>query len=102
MTILPEIPDPNIVLEMEPEDLAPVILRYLQKKQQSGEQINRYNFSLLNDPRIYEHMPGPKAERYAERLMEGWMWLEREGFIAPKPGTQDGWSFVTQRGMAIV
>lgn len=30
------------------------------------------------------------------------MWLEREGLIAPKPGTQGEWVFVTRRGRQIV
>ena len=30
--------------------------------------------------------------------MEGWMWLEREGFIAPKPGQQGEWVFITRLG----
>ncbi|MCX6755176.1 MAG: TIGR02391 family protein [Candidatus Nomurabacteria bacterium] len=35
-------------------------------------------------------------------LMEAWMWLEVEGFLAPQPGTTDGWSFVTRKGKKIL
>jgi uncharacterized protein (TIGR02391 family) len=30
--------------------------------------------------------------------MEAWVWLEREGLIAPKPETTGEWSFITRRG----
>ena len=30
--------------------------------------------------------------------MEGWGWLEREGLLAPKPGSQGEWVFITRRG----
>ena len=31
--------------------------------------------------------------------MEAWVWLEREGLIAPRPGEQThGWVFITRRG----
>jgi hypothetical protein len=45
-----EAPAPEQVLEMDPEELAPFILRYPQK--QPVGSINRYNFSLLNDQEL--------------------------------------------------
>jgi uncharacterized protein (TIGR02391 family) len=33
--------------------------------------------------------------------MEAWVWLEREGLIAPKPGQSGEWVFVTRRGRKI-
>lgn len=97
MTRLIELGDPNLVLEMEPEELAPIILRHLQ---QQKFQINRYNFSLVNDGALVEQL-GQNVGAYAERLMEAWMVLEREGFIAPQPGMQGEWAFVTSKGRKI-
>jgi uncharacterized protein (TIGR02391 family) len=34
--------------------------------------------------------------------MEAWTYLEREGFVAPQPGQQGEWAFVTRRGRAVV
>ena len=99
MAFLDEAPPIEEIMEMEPEILAPFILRYLQKQPQGT--INRYNFSLINDPRIYEKL-GRKADDYGRCLMEAWMYLEREGFIAPNPGQQDDWAFVTRRGQKVV
>ncbi len=100
MSFSNESPPPEEVLEMEPEELAPFILRYLQKQPQNS--INRYNFSLLNDQAIYQRLGHVKAEEYAKCLMEAWVYLEREGFIAPRPGQQGEWAFVTRRGQKVV
>jgi len=93
-----EAPPPEEVLEMEPEELAPYILRYLLKQ---PNNINRYTFTLLSDHELLTRL-GPKAKNYAECLMEAWMYLEREGFVAPQPGTQGDWAFVTRRGQKVV
>jgi uncharacterized protein (TIGR02391 family) len=57
--------------------------------------LNRYNFSL---PHTLQGYPPAYHARVGEALMEAWVWLEREGLLAPKPGTQREWVFVTRRG----
>jgi uncharacterized protein (TIGR02391 family) len=96
MSFWREAPTPEEVLKIEPEELAPFILRYLQK--QAPGSINRYNFSLVSDG----DFPRQIHQQYAECLMEAWMYLERQGFIAPKPGSLGDWMFVTRRGKKIV
>ena len=100
MTRLPEIADAKVAVEMEPEELAPIVLRYLISASTRGQQLNRYNFSLINDHEVRGQL-GRQVEEYAQRLMEAWMYLEREGFIAPTPGQQGEWAFVTKRGQAV-
>lgn len=100
MSFLHEAPPPEEILEMEPEELAAFILRYLQK--QPPNTINRYNFSLVQDADLYQRLGHGKVEEYTKCLMEAWMYLEREGFIAPQPGQQSDWAFVTRRGRKVV
>jgi uncharacterized protein (TIGR02391 family) len=100
MSFLQEAPPPEEVLEMEPEELAPFILRYLQK--QPPNSINRYNFSLVSDADLYQRLGHAKVEAYTQCLMEAWTYLEREGFIAPQPGQQGEWAFVTRRGRKVM
>jgi hypothetical protein len=92
MTRLTELCDPNLVLELEPEELAPVILRYLQQQKQQ--------ISLIS-PALAAEL-GRNVEAYAEKLMEAWMVLEPEGFVAPLPGMQGDWAFVTSKGRKVV
>jgi hypothetical protein len=66
-------PDQTTLLEMEPKDLGPFVLRFLMGPNASG-MLNSHNFGMIVPS-------GPVGER----LMEAWMWLEREGLLAPKP-----------------
>lgn len=96
MSIFSLLPDPEVLLSLEPEELAGVVLEYLNSisPPESG-QLNRYNFSLSHTVQDY-----PKNYQYkiSQALMEAWVWLEREGLIAPKPGSQGNWFFITRRG----
>lgn len=92
-------PDPETLLSLEPEELAGAVLEFLNSidERMSGG-LNRYNFSL---PHTVKEYPGPYQERISQALMEAWVWLEREGLIAPKPGQNGEWVFITRRGRQI-
>ena len=99
MTIHSLIPDPEVLLALEPEELAGVVLEYLNTLDpRSSGQLNRYNFSL---PHTVEGYPTVFQDQISQALMEAWVWLEREGLIAPRPGQSEGWIFVTRRGQQI-
>lgn len=80
-------------LEMEPEELAPFVLRHLKRV----DHINRYNYTLETNGGLREYANGHIKE-FQKRLMEAFIWLEREMFIAPEPDTQGEWRFITRRG----
>jgi len=93
------IPDPEIVLSLEPEELAGAVLEILNSMDQSKKgKLNRYNFSL---PDNFKEYPQKYWEPISRAIMEAWVWLEREGLIAPEPGSQGEWVFVTRRGKQI-
>jgi uncharacterized protein (TIGR02391 family) len=71
------------ILDMDPEDLGAHMLHYMTRQH---AETNRFNFMLM----VY---PG----QIAERFMEAWSWLEREGFIAHKPNDMHGMSFFVTR-----
>jgi hypothetical protein len=93
VNLLPPLED---FLSMQPEEIAPLVLKYLETQ----TNINRYNFSLPSRE-IEEYGKGKSNDVY-KILMETWMWLEIEGFLAPQPGTMDGWAFVTRKGTEIL
>jgi uncharacterized protein (TIGR02391 family) len=81
-------PSQEQILEMGPEDLGTHMLHYMMRPQ---AETNRFNFMLM----VY---PG----QIAERFMEAWGWLEREGFIAHRPNDMHGMSFfVTRAGKRV-
>lgn len=94
------IPDPEALLALEPEELAGVVLEYLNSLPHSESgQLNRYNFSL---PHTVNEYPRQYQDRISQALMEAWVWLEREGLIAPEPGAKGEWVFITRRGEQII
>jgi len=61
--------------------------------------LNRYNFTLPSGAAA--PYPHPYQERVSKAVTEAWVWLEREGLLAPRPGDQHGWVFVTRRGKEV-
>lgn len=98
MTIPSIIPNPDDLLALEPEELAGVVMEYLNSQTSNSGVLNRYNFSLNHTVKDY---PLNYHEATLKALMEAWMWLEKEGFIAPKPGDSGDWIFITRKGKRI-
>ena len=87
--------DPEDLLSLEPEELAGVLLEHLNSlPERERGRLNRYNFSLHCTVADY---PENYHDQISCALMEAWVWLEREGMIVPKPGS-DGWSRISRRG----
>ena len=84
-------------LDMEPEELAPFVLKHLKEI----GRINRHNYTLGTGGEIRDYA-GERIEEFQKRLMEAFIWLEREGFIAPMPGTTGDWRFITRRGEKVL
>lgn len=86
-------------IEMEPEELAIFVLRYLNTQ----TNINRHNFLLGSGSEFIDYAGKEKErEKFLEKLSMAWMWLEKELFIAPKPGEAGEWAFITPRGKKIL
>lgn len=98
MTIYEIIPDPEALQALEPEEVAGIVLEYVNSMPDG--KLNRHNFGLQHTVKEYPQQCWDDLSRV---LMEGWMWLEREGLIAPAPngGSGSEWYFVTRRGKKI-
>ena len=93
------ISDPEALLALEPDELAGLVLEYLNSLPSSElGQLNRYNFSLSHTVQEY---PDQYKNEISHALMEAWVWLENEGLIAPEPGKQGEWVFITRRGRRV-
>ena len=87
------LPDASVLLALEPEELAGVLLRVLASQEARSGSLNAYNFTLPGNLQGY-----PDHKVVGEAVMEAWVWLAREGLIAPRPGSKGDWVFVTRRG----
>jgi uncharacterized protein (TIGR02391 family) len=92
------VPDADAILALEPEELAGVLLEWLNRlSERDRENLHRGNYSL---PHVVEEYPPPKREPLLRALMEAWVWLEREGLIVPKPGSSD-WFVLSRRAQKL-
>ena len=92
------IPDHELLLNLEPEELAGVILEYLKSLPEDSAELNRQHFG---SPHTVERYPPAHQDSIRYALMEGWVWLEKEGLIAPKPDEGRDSVFVTRQGLSI-
>lgn len=92
--ILPPI---DTLLQLQPEELAVPLLEILCRiEENKNEQLNRHSFML---PHTFKDYCDQKYwDDAARALTESWIWLEREGLIAPQPRQERDWIFVTRRG----
>lgn len=100
-----EIPDVQVLLALEPEELAAKLL-FLVRKQVAGLIEERAMFhpgQLLDhlfDERIKDHPKYPIQFRFEVRLAvwEAWCWLEAQGLIIPDPNNgQAGYRQLSRR-----
>lgn len=90
------IPDPEALLALEPEELAGIVLEYLNSLgHEDRGLLNRHNFTANHTVQDY---PKEYWDHLRQALMEAWVWLEREGLIAPRAGSQGDWVVVSRRG----
>ena len=90
------LPSHEDLLELEPEELAGVLLEAL------GENQNITLGSMTQKHFVREY-PEQHHDKILKALMEAWNWLEREGFVALLPGLHTGSAhfFVTRRGLQV-
>ena len=96
MSIHSLVPDAKALLELEPEELAGVLMEYFNSLSTSEQRnLNRFNFSQNDTVREY---PQDQQKELSQALMEAWVWLESEGLLVPKPESQGEWVIISRRG----
>ncbi|MDP3395670.1 MAG: TIGR02391 family protein [Methanoregula sp.] len=96
------IPDSDALLALEPEELAGIVLEFLNSlgHGQADQLLNTHNFS---QPDTVDGYPQEKKKEILKALMEAWSWLDSEGLIAPRPGCMDSPSFfISRRGKKVL
>jgi uncharacterized protein (TIGR02391 family) len=95
-TLYDIIPDADSVLALEPEELAGIGLELIESVEPGTA--SRLHPSSFAHPDTLGPFPEHVRKQVAFAMAEGWNWLVREGLIAPTPGDNFGWHFVTRRG----
>ena len=111
--LLEMLPDADFLLKLEPEELAGYLLESLEGSQNiNPESVISHDYllrSLEAKTELRQKYPPGHDDEILFALMEAWQWLEREGFVAPRPTRLSGRTsirvvttyFVTRRGQKI-
>ena len=98
MSLYSLVPDVKALLDLEPEELAGVLMEHFNSLSPSEQrEQNRYNFCLHTG----QEYPQDQREKLSQALMEAWVWLEHEGLLVPKVGTQGEWVVISRRGQQL-
>ena len=89
-------PDIEVLLRLEPEDVGPMILEYLNSCF-PGQALHRHNFVSGGFGGEFVRYAGSKLQQVKEVLSEGWAWLEREGLLVLSPNDSTGSAYVISR-----
>jgi uncharacterized protein (TIGR02391 family) len=105
---LTDISDLDVLLALEPEELAPIALRSaLDQKGGTGSFHFQALPSLLFERQgtvLEGRFPRSRRPEGEMALSEAWSWLIAQGLIVPEPGTngQNGWMHLTRRGRRLL
>lgn len=98
-----DFPPPEALIELEPEEIGQYLLIHLNREMKARGQnkFHRYNETSGENPQVKQYASG-LSQQVSEVLSEAWMWLIREGFLAPLPNeSHDEWVRVSRRGQKI-
>jgi len=101
------LPDAEVVLALQPEELAGLLLEVLNSSIEFGKGRARENYfhrpNWIGDAtHSREGYPHARLEEIKRAVLEAWSWLEHAGLVAPHPDASTwGQYFVTRRGQAI-
>ena len=95
------IPDADVLLGLQPEEVGGALLVVLNSRGTPTETFHPQNMISDLFPLNNEVYPRERQEEIGQALMEAWTWLRREGLTATDPDVSNargGWAFVTRRG----
>jgi uncharacterized protein (TIGR02391 family) len=99
------IPNEDDLLALEVEELAGILLVYLNScGSNSGDSVVQNDLiSVHNFVRNLESHPEYPTQRSAvnRALMEAWNWLQREGFLIQQATQPAGWYFLSRRAQRL-
>lgn len=95
------IPDPEVLLALEPEELGAKLL-FLMKERRGQIHQNNFENELFDGPGRPGY-PRQKERDITLAYAEAWAWLEAQGLLVPETGTngQNGWRRLSRRALRV-
>ncbi|QSA99334.1 TIGR02391 family protein [Methylococcus sp. EFPC2] len=95
------IPDPEVLIALEPEELAVKLLfLFLRGRKEKVQRLDvtsgLWSLGLVKEPGCY---PSEYKERVELAVSEAWAWLEAQGLLVPEAGANgySGWRHLSRR-----
>lgn len=98
--LIQAIPDPDLLLALEPEELAAKLLFLLRKQGEPMFNLDGLLSGLWGDTtRGYVGYPRQRENEIGLALAEAWAWLTAQGLVVPDTGIngQSGWRRLSRR-----
>lgn len=99
------LPPPEVLIELEPEEVAPRLLMYLNYFVKQDNNRNKVHISShLNESNpVFVGYSGVYRDQVLFVLAEAWGWLVQQNFLCPDPTEplSNGWLFISRRGKTI-
>ncbi len=99
------LPPPEILIELEPESIAPNLLLYLNDFVSHDNQGNKLHIShhINEGNSLLRDYAGTHLKQVLLVLAEAWGWLIQQNFLCPYPNdsSSNGWLFISRRGTTI-
>jgi uncharacterized protein (TIGR02391 family) len=93
------VPDAETLLALDPEELAGVLMVYLNSLPANERRVFNMGNHLSDPSRMFSEYPPDRREQLASVFVEAWASAEREGFIVRSPGHgSSDWFVVSRRG----
>ena len=98
--LLTAIPDVEVLLALEPEELGAKLLFLVKTGRRSfhPDEMARELWSSVTTP-VGQQYPRAQMAAIEQALSEAWAWLQAQGLMIPEPGTngQNGWRVLSRR-----
>ena len=88
-------PEVDTLLQLEPEDIGPLMLKYLNET--NAQALVRYNFVSSGFAGEVPGYAGSRLPEVQRVLSEGWTWLEREGLLSLAPNNPSEHAYIISR-----
>ncbi|SRR5258706_2655919 len=96
------LPPSEIVIEMEPEAVAPGVLMYLNDYiTKNGNNKTHISHHISETQTQLREYAGGHILQVMYVLAEAWGWLLTQNFLCPDPSDATGWVFISRRGKTI-
>ena len=94
-----EIPQVELLLELQPEELAAKVLFLVRKRKDHMIMLDNYLDELRRMPSGQRSYPSEKHGLIDQAMREAFAWLEAQGLLIPASGTngKNGWRVLSRR-----